>query len=256
MSNIFDALNKRQPERPTSLVTEPLVPLEPLDGPGAPLTAPGDTARDLDMERLRQRVLLELGANAPGASLVFAGSVEGEGSTTLALLFARELALSEQRPVLLVDADIEGYPRTLTGTMREDGGSLGPGFTDLLLGRAKLTECLLGTELPNLHFLPRGSELGAALDLVQTKRVRAVIEEIRHHYAFVVLDGAPLVDSPESVLLAAATDGVVVVVRANRTRREIVQRGLRMLHQANCHILGAVLNERRYPIPAFLYRRL
>jgi Mrp family chromosome partitioning ATPase len=256
MSNIFDALNKRQPEKAASHTAEPLVPLEPRGGSGAPLPAPGDTARDLDMERLRQRVLLELGTGAPGASIVFTGSVEGEGSTTLALLFARELALSEGRPVLLVDADIEGYPRTLTGTMRDDGGPLGAGFTDLLLGRAQLTDCLLGTELPNLHFLPRGTELGAALDLVQTKRARSVIEEIQRHYAFVVLDGAPLVDSPESVLLAAATDGVVLVVRANRTRREIVQRGLRLLHQSNCHVLGAVLNERCYPIPSFLYRRL
>jgi hypothetical protein len=35
-----------------------------------------------------------------------------------------------------------------------------------------------------------------------------------------------------------------------------VQRGLRLLHQSNCHVLGAVLNERCYPIPSFLYRRL
>ncbi|MEZ4649167.1 MAG: CpsD/CapB family tyrosine-protein kinase [Candidatus Eisenbacteria bacterium] len=254
MSNIFDALNKRQPERPASRSTEPLVPLEPPSG-GAPLPASGDIARDQDMERLRQRVLLELGTTA-GASVVFAGSVEGEGATTLALLFARELAQAEQRPVLLVDADIEGYPRTLTGTMRDEGGELGPGLADLLLNRAKLTDCLLGTELPNLHFLPRGSDLGPALDLVQTQRVRTVLDEIQRHYAFVVLDGAPLVDSPESSLLAAATDGVVLVVRANRTRREVVQRGLRLLHQSNCQVLGAVLNDRKYPIPSFLYRRL
>ena len=100
------------------------------------------------------------------------------------------------------------------------------------------------------------ADLGPALDLVQTQRVRAVLDEIQRHYAFVVLDGAPLVDSPESSFLAAATDGVVLVVRANRTRREVVQRGLRLLHQSNCQVLGAVLNERKYPIPSFLYRRL
>lgn len=255
MSNIFDALNKRHPEKARTREAEPLVPIEPRQVSGAGLAPPSDAVRDVEMERLRQRVLLELGTNVPGASVLFAGSVEGEGATTLALLFSRELALAEQRPVLLVDADIEGYPRTLTGTMRGEAG-LGVGFTDLLLGRAQLSDGLLGTELPNLHFLPRGTELGAALDLVQTKRVRSVLDEIQRHYAFVILDGAPLVDSPESSLVAAATDGVVVVVRANRTRREIVQRGLRLLQQANCQVLGAVLNERRYPIPTFIYRRL
>lgn len=254
MSNIFDALSKRSPAKQSSPV-EPLVPLEPRDVPGATLPA-AEAARDLDMERLRQRVLLELGTNAAGTSVVFAGSVEGEGASTLALLFARELARAEERPVLMIDADVDGYPRTLSGAMHEEGTGLHAGFTDLLLGRAALSDCLLGTELANLHFLPRGTDQGAALDVVQTKRVRALLDEIHRHYAFVVFDSAPLVSSPESGLLAAASDGVVLVVRANRTRREVVQRGVRLLQQANCHVLGVVLNDRRFPIPSFLYRRL
>ncbi len=254
MSNIFDALNKRDKERPPKKPrNENLKPLEPAGAP-TPLSPAGETDRDLDMERLRQRVLLELGPVST-ASILFAGSVEGEGSTTLSLLFAREVAHSEQRPVLLIDGDIEGYPRTLTGAMKSEGPSH-KGFTDLLVGNAKLSECLLGTELSNLHFMPRGSDYGSAMDVIKGTRVQDLIDEAVQHYAYVVLDGPPLLDSPETTRLASATDGVVVVVRAHRTRREVVQRGLRGLQQANCRVLGAVLNERRYPIPSFLYRRL
>jgi non-specific protein-tyrosine kinase len=83
-----------------------------------------------------------------------------------------------------------------------------------------------------------------------------VFEELRRHYAYLVVDTSPLLLAPEASMVAAASDGVVMVVRANRTRREVVQRGIRLLSQGQCRVLGAVLNDRSFPIPPFLYRRL
>jgi len=252
MSNIFDALNKQQKNRPLP-DEDPLIPVHPQQS-GGTLPEAGGTERDLEMERLRQRVLLELGP-VSSATLVFTGAVDGEGSTTLALLFARELAQAEQRPVLLVDADIDGYETSLSGAMKSVQAP-SVGLTDLLLRRGELSQALLATEQPNLHFLHRGGDIGAPLDVIKTEAVRSLFKELERHYAYVIVDTSPVLQAPETSLLGAAADGVVVVIRANRTRREVVQRGLRMLGQGNCRILGAVLNERRYPIPPFVYRRL
>jgi Mrp family chromosome partitioning ATPase len=249
MSNIFDALNK---QRASAKTKEALLPLETIPREGALLPSPGDVERDLEMERLRQRVLLELGATS--GSIVFTGAVEGEGSTTLALLFARELARAEQKPVLLIDADVEGFPRSLSGALEGEVPALG--FTDLLEGRIDSASALLATEQPDLYFLPRGNDLGSPLDLFKIDRIQRVFEDLRRHYAYLVIDASPLLQSPEASMIAAASDGVVMVVRANRTRREVVQRGLRILAQGHCRVLGAVLNERKFPIPPFLYRRL
>ena len=252
MSNIFDALNKQQ-HVPSTPNEAPLIPVHPQQSGGA-LPEAGSTERDVEMERLRQRVLLELGP-VSSATLVFTGAVEGEGSTTLALLFARELAQAEQRPILLVDADIDGYETSLSGAMKSlDAPRVG--LTDLLLNRGELSEALLATEQPNLHFLHRGGNIGSPLDVVKNDAVRSLFKELERHYAYVIVDASPVLQAPETSLLGACADGVVVVVRANRTRREVVQKGLRLLSQGNCRILGAVLNERRYPIPPFVYRRL
>ena len=76
------------------------------------------------------------------------------------------------------------------------------------------------------------------------------------HYSFIVFDSAPSLAASETGPLAAGTDGVVLVVRANRVRREIVQKAVHLLTKARCRVLGVVLNDRRYPIPVFLYRRI
>ena len=62
--------------------------------------------------------------------------------------------------------------------------------------------------------------------------------------------------APETAIFASSTDGVVLVVRANRTRREVVQKAIDVLNKARCRLLGVVLNDRRYPIPGFIYRRI
>lgn len=253
MSNIFDALNKQRTHVRES--AEPVVPLVPPRPPDLPPAPPvGDPERDLELERLRQRVLQELGPQE-SVSLTFTAAVDGEGASTMALLFARELARAERKPVLLVDGDLTGSPSSLTGALGGDDVSL-PGLSDLLANRADLSACLLATEAPNLHFLPRGTELGSPIDLVKSDAIHALLKRLEQHYGFVIVDAASALFSPETAILGAACDGVVLVVRANRTRREVVQKGLRALRHQHCRMLGAVLNDRKYPIPDFLYRRL
>ncbi|MEZ4653587.1 MAG: hypothetical protein R3E12_08320 [Candidatus Eisenbacteria bacterium] len=74
MSNIFDALNK---QRSSAKAKESLVPLEAISRESTMLPSAGDAERDLEMERLRQRILLEI-EPATSASVVFTGAVEAK----------------------------------------------------------------------------------------------------------------------------------------------------------------------------------
>lgn len=258
MSNIYDALEKGGGGSKRPPGDSPLEPLTPREGRGASLPGGGKArvlggSREQELESLRQRILLELDTTR-SCMVSFSGAVPGEGSSTLALLFARELAHWEERPVLLVDADIAGYPRSLSGALKEAADGLG--FSDVLEGKSRLEEAVRSTELANLHFLPRGSNAGSPLDLLSSERLATFRREVDRHYAFSILDTSPLLFAPESGLIGAGTDGMVLVVRANRTRREIVQKAIRLINQARGRALGVVLNERRYPIPGFIYRRL
>jgi len=66
----------------------------------------------------------------------------------------------------------------------------------------------------------------------------------------------PLGDCAESIRLGQLTDGVVLVVEAHMTRRERARSVKDSLDRARVPLLGIVLNNRRFPIPDALYRRL
>ncbi len=253
MSNIYEALSKNKIETgaPARPAAEPFVPGH---SSAAHLPELADPGRDREMAALRQRILLEVGLDR-SLVLTFTGSVPGEGASTLALHFARDLAASEERMVLLVDADFGRAARSLTGALKAtaDGAV---GLTDVLAERASLSAAVLGTEQPRLHFLPCGQDIAAPLELVRPERVHRLIGEMARHYSFIIIDAGASLLAPETAMLAANTDGVVLVVRANRTRREVVQKAVGTLNKTRCRLLGVVLNDRRYPIPGFLYRRV
>lgn len=249
MSNIYDALNKGKPgSPPVPAVSEPIAP-----GVRRPLPPGGDRAADGHLERIRQRIVLELGPDRAPV-VVFTGAVPGEGTSTLALRFARELAVADPRPILLVDGDLARGPDTLSGVLQ--AADTTSGLSDLLAGTNELPRLVLGTEQPNLHFLPCGSTDLPNLDLVRSDRVEDALRQMTRHYAFVVIDAGASLAAPETALLASPAAGVVLVVRANRTRREVVQRAVEALGRARCRLLGVVLNDRHYPIPSFIYRRI
>ncbi len=275
MSNIYDALSKQKKGQPGA--GGPLA-AGPADGgpalgaegspDGGPSTEaahgagtnggrilPGYAARggNAELEQIRQRVVLEVGADHTPV-VVLTGAVPGEGTSTLALRFARDLAQAEARPVLLIDGDLAHGKGALSSVLQAGEESLG--LSDLLAGGTEAARAVLGTELPNLHFLPSGRCAAAPLELVQPERMTRLMREFSRLYGFIVIDAGASLLAPETGLLASSTDGVILVVRANRTRREVAQRAVAALHKARCRVLGVILNDRRYPIPSFIYRRI
>lgn len=254
MSNIYDALNKGgdpAPRTAAAPVEANAAPYRPSER--KPLPASAQRGTDENLEVIRQRVLLEVGADQTPV-IVFTGAVPGEGTSTLALRFARELALTDTRPVLLIDGDLSRGRGALSGVLQ--AGEQTAGLTELLSAEGEPAQVILGTEQANLHFLPCGQGMAAPLELVRPERVGKLLRELTRHYAFVVVDAGASLLAPETAIFASSTDGVVLVVRANRTRREVVQKAIEVLNKGRCRVLGVVLNDRRYPIPGFLYRRI
>jgi Mrp family chromosome partitioning ATPase len=80
--------------------------------------------------------------------------------------------------------------------------------------------------------------------------------ELRTQFRRIVIHSSPLDEDTDSVLLSRWADGVVLVVGANTTRRVTARRVKENLEVANVRLLGVVLNNRSFPIPEALYRKL
>jgi len=83
--------------------------------------------------------------------------------------------------------------------------------------------------------------------------LKAYMEEIRREfeYSIVAASGG---DPNETLAIGQSADGIVLVLSAMRTRRAGAVRVRDAL--AQLHLLGTVLTDREFPIPATIYRRL
>jgi receptor protein-tyrosine kinase len=109
---------------------------------------------------------------------------------------------------------------------------------------------------PNLWILPGGSAAGQLSFPGAYDRLSSRMTELRGQFKYVVIYSSPLDLDSASILLSSWTDGVVMVVEADTTRRETARRMKRNLDAANVSVLGVVLNNRSFSIPEALYRRL
>lgn len=270
MSHIYDALRKsdgeepkrsadsaaagggadapaRGGEEPTGAATGAVVPQQRIDGS---LFGDVDLSFLEELDTLRSSVDVSLGRSAHRV-IGFAGSAPEEGTSTVAAHYAYLVAHVAGKRVLLIDADTA---RTNVGLSEPFGER--DGFAELLEQDLPLEQVVLATEEPNLHFLPAGQDRVHHVEALGAGRLRPVFERCADRYQAVVVDIAPVLKVPEAPLIAAACDGVVLVVRAHETRREIVRRAMTELNFAKCRILGTVLNARRETLPRFLRDRV
>ena len=82
------------------------------------------------------------------------------------------------------------------------------------------------------------------------------LKDLRMEFDYTIVHGPPATLCSDAALLGYLSDGVVLVLEANATRRAAAQRAVQMLQATNARLLGSVLSKRTFPIPEGLYRRL
>ena len=83
-----------------------------------------------------------------------------------------------------------------------------------------------------------------------------LLGSVKEHYDYVLVDAPPLLSVPEVAVLGGEVDGVVLVARAGRTKRQALLKARHLLERSGANLLGLVLNRRRYAIPSAVYKRV
>jgi Mrp family chromosome partitioning ATPase len=130
------------------------------------------------------------------------------------------------------------------------------GLTDAVQDGGSIRKYVQFLSKRKLALLTCGPSVGAWQTLLASQQMHARLAELRREFQYVLVDIPPLNLYPDGVTLAKASDGLVLVLKANSTRREVAQAIVQDLKSASVRVLGAILNERHFPIPEALYRRL
>jgi hypothetical protein len=85
---------------------------------------------------------------------------------------------------------------------------------------------------------------------------RDCIDLLRREFDFALIDCPCLKESGDLLSVAPFVDGVLLVIEANRTKREQIRHAEKIIENAEGKLLGHILNKRTYLIPGWIYRRL
>jgi len=180
-------------------------------------------------------------------TLLVASAAPGDGKTTIARHLAGAAARVGSR-VLLLEADL----RRPTLAQHLDIQS-GPGVSDVLIGAESLSEATQMIDLDQSSGdKSRGRTLdvlvaGAALppnpgELIESHAMESLLEQAKAKYDLVVIDTPPLTAVSDAFPLLRKVDGVIIVGRVGRNRRDVAQRLHETLTGAGAPLLGVVAN--------------
>jgi succinoglycan biosynthesis transport protein ExoP len=200
--------------------------------------------------RLVQRLFLQQPQNGP-RTILFAGIEQGTGCSQICLLVAETLRSAVSGSICLVDANFRSpsLPRLL-------GTTNGYGLTNALLEDGPVEAFVRPLHIANAWLMSCGSLGPGSLDLLNSQRMKARFDELRTQFDYLLIDAPSLSRYADATALGRLTDGVVLVLEANSTRKETALNVMDNLRAAQINVLGAVLNKRTFPIPELLYRRL
>jgi capsular exopolysaccharide synthesis family protein len=181
-------------------------------------------AANLQFANLEQP-LQTIGVTSPGGS-------DGKSSTLANLA----VALAEGgRSVIVIDADLRRPGlHTLFGVESADG------LSNVLLSEHTQLP-LQDTIAPGVRLLTSGPLPANPLEVLASRRLDQVLGLACAQADFVLVDTAPAGVLADAAVLAPRLAGMLLVVSAGRTKRDLARRAREQLERVNANVLGVVL---------------
>jgi receptor protein-tyrosine kinase len=248
MSRNFDLMQEMEKERAfhSSRIIEAAFPI-----PGENRNRDADRQLTSDLTLgLVQRIFPQQ-TQEPPRMVVVAGIDHGNGCSQIAASIAETLAGNARGAVCLVEANFRspGLPAMLGATNYY-------GLTDALLEQGPIRTFIKPVCNDSLWLLSSGPLAADSPNLLTSEHMKALSAELREEFDFVIVDAPPLTRYADAIALGQLSDGIVLVLEAESTRREAALAAVENLRSSKIPILGAVLNKRRFPIPEKIYNRL
>ncbi len=203
---------------------------------------------DDEVMKLVQRLFVLPDGTQTPETIAFCGVEKGVGCSWVCTNASRMLAAQGLGTVCVVDANF--YSPSLHHHFQVGNRA---GFAESLKSNDSMRDFVRRVSGPNLWLMTSG-HIGK--ETLNPARLRTRLNELRNEFDFVLIDIPGILSYGDATLLAHLSDGAVLVVGSNMTRRASARMAKESLEAASVPILGAVLNKRRFPIPEAIYKKL
>jgi len=174
-----------------------------------------------------------------------------EGKSITAVNLSVVMAKDFEKKILLVDANLR--KPVIDELVNVDAKE---GLSDILSKDLNYNNTLVSTKIENLKVITAGANTVNPVELVSGVRMTQFLNQARQNFDYIVLDTSAIIPYADSKILASLVDGVILSVRARKTRREVIDRAQSILDKLDVKVLGFVLTDIEYYIPEFIYKHL
>lgn len=183
-------------------------------------------------------------------TFLLTSSLNGEGKTVtsinLALTMAHDL---NNKTILLIDADMrKGKVARYLGLDHK------PGLSEILSGEAEPEAAFVSPDIKNLTIIPSGRVPKNPAELLSSRKMSSFLASVKTRFDYVFIDSPPVMPLTDPCILGGMADGVILVVQAGRTQRDMVKTVEHRLQQAQAKLLGYIMTNVEYHLPHYLYR--
>jgi capsular exopolysaccharide synthesis family protein len=186
--------------------------------------------------RLLKSNLDFFGLNSPSKTILVTSPSQGNGKTTIAVNLALSMAMGAQK-VVLVDADLR---RPAVHAALKISSK--PGLSDVIRGDKTAQSVVKLWRKDKLEVITAGTRLPHMAEMLGSRRLTSILNELKETFEVVLVDAPPLVIS-DAYNLASKVDGVVLVLVPGQTREEQAKVMKEQLERAGAKVIGVVFNK-------------
>ena len=185
------------------------------------------------------RTSLALSSNE-SSRVAFTSAEPGDGKTTTIANLATVYAQSEKK-TLLIDADLRRPGLTKLLNLKSQSG-----LSDILSSegdlREQIQEYIVPTEISSFDVLPAGPRRQNPSELLSGGRMEDLLAWAETQYEQILIDCPPVLVASDAIIVGRIVDGVVLIVRPEKNRRQLVCRATENLASLGIHLFGIVAN--------------
>jgi capsular exopolysaccharide synthesis family protein len=167
-------------------------------------------------------------------------ALSGEGKSLTSINLAYSLSELGKR-VILIDADMRRPTLAKKLPIQKE-----PGLSSCLTGQRDLNNLLQNCGIPGnekaFRVIAAGQNPPNPVELLSSNRMDVVIETLRKHYDYIIIDLPPVTEVSDVLAVANKLDGILLVVRQNVCNRVALNATVRQLAFVKAKVLGIVFN--------------
>jgi capsular exopolysaccharide synthesis family protein len=201
-------------------------------------------------EELRAKLSIQH-PNCSIKTIMFTGSVSGEGTSTIAVGFASSLAASYHQKVLLIDLNFRKPDHHKFFGIDEKND-----FIDVFLSTNGVESFFSGMKQGDLFVITSKGHLETSTSIFESEWFVKFLKRMRERFHYVIIDAPPVTSFTDAQIIGCRVDGVVLIFESGKTRRQVALKAIKDIEATGGKLLGVVVNKRKYYIPKWVYKRL